>query len=162
MIEISKTITEYVALHLSAAHGLNSTLLLLRQTDSHSPVDIRSFITRNVSAELLEKANQAAYPSMLIYCEKLTNNLEEKFRTFSGRARMTLEIRNSDDRLEVLDRGTLVYADAVCAQLSSMRGTWTDNLMYNGGYEVTYQPVKPGGKHFVQTAKITFEVDVSY
>ena len=74
---------------------------------------------------------------------------------------MTVEVRNSDDRLEVLDRTTLVYTDAVCALLSNMRGSWTENMMYAGGYEVTYSAVKAGGKHFVQSTKITFDVDVS-
>lgn len=162
MIGISKEVTEYVASHLSAKGGINSELSALRRADPHSPADIRSFLSRNVAAELLEKTNQATYPSVLVYCEKLSNALQEKFRAFSGSARMSIEIRASDDRLEVLDRMTLVYTDAVCALLSSMRGMWTDKLMYNGGYEVTYQAVKTGGKHFMQATKITFDVDVSY
>jgi len=161
MIQISRAVTEYIASHLSAASGLNATLSVLRRADPHSAAEIRSFLSRNVSAELLEKANQAAYPTVLVYCEKLNNTLKEKFRTFSGSARMTVEVRNSDDRLEVLDRTTLVYTDAVCALLSNMRGSWTENMMYAGGYEVTYSAVKAGGKHFVQSTKITFDVDVS-
>lgn len=161
MVQISRTITEYLAAHLSATNGLNATLGALRVADPHSPGDIRSFLSRNVTAELLEKANQASYPSVLVYCEKLSNTLREKFRTFSGTARMTVEVRHSEDRVEALDRATLVYTDAICVLLSNMRGSWTENLMYAGGYEVIYSPVKAGGKHFVQSSKITFEVDVS-
>lgn len=161
MIQISRTITEYVATHLSANTGLNAMLGALRVADAHSPGDIRSFISRNVAGELLEKANQASYPSVLVYCEKLNNTLREKFRVFSGTARMTVEVRHSEDRVEALDRATSLYTDVICAMLSNMRGPWTENLMYAGGYEVTYSAVKVGGKHFVQSSKITFEVDVS-
>ncbi len=161
MVQISRTVTEYIAAHFSATNGLNAMLAALRVADPHSPGDIRSFISRNVPGDLLEKANQVSYPTVLVYCEKLSNTLREKFRVFSGTARMTVEIRHSEDRVEALDRATLVYTDAICALLSNMRGTWTANLMYAGGYEVTYQPVKAGGKHFVQSSKVTFEVDVS-
>jgi hypothetical protein len=57
---------------------------------------------QNVSAELVEKANLVHYPAVQVYCEKLVNDLREKFRSFSGTAQMAIEIRHSQDRLEGL------------------------------------------------------------
>jgi hypothetical protein len=35
-----------------------------------------------------------------VYCEKIVNDLKEKFQTFSGRVQMAIELRQSQDRLE--------------------------------------------------------------
>lgn len=35
-------------------------------------------------------------------------------------------------------------------------------MFYAGGYKVEFGPVKRGGRNFIQAAKITFELDVSY
>jgi len=161
MGQISQEVTAYVLGQMSGKHGLNAGLCALRKTDPQAPAEVRSFLGRNVAGELMEKANQAHYPSVLVYCEKLSNTLREKFRTFSGTARITIEVRNSSDRLENLDRSSLIYADTVCGVLETMRGPWTDGLMYAGGYEVSYSPVKTGGRHFTQSTKVSFEVDVS-
>jgi len=34
-------------------------------------------------------------------------------------------------------------------------------MFYSGQYQVTYGPVKQGGKNFTQVAKVTFEIGVS-
>jgi hypothetical protein len=161
MTQISRTVTEHVLALLAGDKGMNAALDELKTISSHVPADIRSFLGMNVAAELLEKANQAQYPAVLVYCEKLNNTLEEKFRTFSGQARVTVEIRNSEDRIEGVNKSSSVYADVICEVLNQARGPWSDAFWFGGGYEVTYQPVKAGGKHFVQSTKVTFEVDVS-
>jgi hypothetical protein len=45
--------------------------------------------------------------------------------------------------------------------LDQSRGDWGGGMLYSGGYEVNYGPVKLGGKHFLQITKIVFEVDIS-
>jgi hypothetical protein len=72
-----------------------------------------------------------------------------------------MEVRSSQDRLEGLERQVQLYVDAVTAVLDRRRGDWGDGLFYGGGYEAAFGPVKRGGKNYVQTAKITIEVDVS-
>ena len=52
-------------------------------------------------------------------------------------------------------------ADAVTQILDANRGNWGQGAFYTGGYEVTFDPVKQGGKNFLQVAKVTFEVDMS-
>jgi hypothetical protein len=53
------------------------------------------------------------------------------------------------------------YADAVCQVLDGARGNWQDGAYYTGGYEVVFASVKHGGRNFLQSAKISFDVEVS-
>jgi hypothetical protein len=118
-------------------------------------------VARNVSAELAEKSTGVAYPAFFVYCEKLSNTLREKFRTFSGTARMTVEARASQDRLEGLEDRLHVYVDAVTNLLDASRGDWGQGMFYTGGYEVSFGAVKHGGKNFLQIAKVVFEIEIS-
>jgi hypothetical protein len=122
---------------------------------------ITQLLVRNVSAEIAEKSAGASYPAFQIYCEKLTNSLREKFRTFSGTARMVIEARASQDRLEGLEDRLYVYVDAITNLLDASRGDLGQGMFYTGGYEVTFGAVKHGGKNFLQTAKVVFEVEIS-
>ena len=45
--------------------------------------------------------------------------------------------------------------------LDFSRGDWGDGMYYAGGYQVTFGSVKHGGKNFVQSAKVIFEIGVS-
>ncbi len=122
---------------------------------------ISQLLVRNVSAEIAEKSTGVSYPSFHIYCEKLTNSLREKFRTFSGTARMAVEARASQDRIEGLEERLSVYVDAITSLLDVSRGDLGQGMFYTGGYEVTFGAVKHGGKNFLQTAKVVFEVEIS-
>ena len=154
MRDFSRLAVGFLARHLQSDAGVNAALVPLRASDSQAPPDIRLITMRNVAAELLERSNQALYPMLIVHCEKLSNTLTEKFRTFSGTARLTIELRNSADRLEALD-STSTYIDLVCGVLGMVRGNWISGISYNGGYEVAYSAVREGGKHFLQSAKIT-------
>ncbi len=118
-------------------------------------------LVRNVTAELAEKTAGVTYPAFYVYCEKLTNALREKFRTFSGTARLVIEARASQDRLEGLEDRLHVYVDAVTSLLDANRGDWGQGMFYTGGYEVSFGAVKHGGKNFLQAAKVAFEVEIS-
>ena len=118
-------------------------------------------VARNVRAELAEKSTGVAYPAFFVYCEKLSNSLREKFRTFSGTARMAVEARASQDRMEGLEHRLHVYVDAVTNLLDASRGDWGQGMFYTGGYEVSFGAVKHGGKNFLQTAKVVFEIEIS-
>jgi hypothetical protein len=96
-----------------------------------------------------------------VYCEKVSNLLEEKFRTFSGKAQMAVEIRHSQDRIDGLERALGYYADAMMQVLDFSRGDFGEGMYYAGGYQVVFSAVKHGGKNFVQSAKVSFEIGVS-
>jgi len=116
---------------------------------------------QNVTADLGERGTTVKYPAVNVYCEQVVNQLTEKFRSFSGVVHMAIEIRHSQDRLEGLQDCIDTYADAVMAMLGASRGDWGDGAFYDGGYKVTFGAVKQGGKHYIQAAKIAFEIGVS-
>jgi len=53
------------------------------------------------------------------------------------------------------------FVDSVGDVLSSNRGDWGGGMFYGGRYEITFGPVKHGGKNFIQMAKTIFEIEVS-
>jgi|GEM_PF-486643 len=122
---------------------------------------VAKVVERNVAPDTLEKQIGAQYPSLHIYCEGLKNSLREKFTTFSGTARMAIDVRVTGDRIEALEDQMRLYVDAATQVLDLNRGDWGSGLFYTGGYEVAFSSVKAGGKNYLQTAKIAFDVQVS-
>lgn len=115
----------------------------------------------NVTTDLAEKNMVVRYPLVHVYCERVTNKLKEKFRRFSGTVRMVAEARVSHIGLEGIEESSHLLADAVTEVLDSSRGDWANGMYFGGAYEVTYGPVKPGGKNFIQVTKVCFDVEVS-
>ncbi len=158
---ISNILTGHVLKLLTGATGVNAVLESAEiDSDVHmSPV--RTFAVQNAAPDLTERTLQGKYPAVLVYCDRLANTLKEKFRVFSGTARVCVEVRCSQDRLEGLDSNLQRYTDFACQVLEFNRGAWSGGLYYAGGYEVVYGPVRSGGNFFLQSAKISFEVEVS-
>ena len=117
--------------------------------------------SQNVAADLAERSAPTHYPAVHVYCEKLVNDLTEKFRSFSGRAHMAIELRYSQDRLEGLAEALEEGVDAAAGAIQASRGDWGDGMFYTGAYEAGFSAVKRGGKNFIQVAKVTFEIGVS-
>lgn len=132
--------------------------LLTAQAQAFNPAQIRS---QNVGADLAGRGDPVVYPAVNVYCEKIVNSLVEKFRSFSGTLEMAVEVRHSQDRLAGLQDALDLYADAAMQVLDANRGDWGDGMYYCGGYQVGFSAVKQGGKNYLQTAKVTFEIGVS-
>jgi hypothetical protein len=118
-------------------------------------------ISQNVASELSERSTAGKYPLVYVYCGKIVNQLREKFRTFSGNAQMVVEARVSQDRIDQMESHLQFYADAITQVLGNNRGDWGDGVFYGGGYEVAFTPLKHGGRNFIQTAKVTFILEIS-
>jgi hypothetical protein len=116
---------------------------------------------QNAAAELVERAGAVQYPLVTVYCEKVVNDLKEKFRSFSGRVELAIEVRHSQDRLEGLEEAIEEQTDAVTKALAGSRGDWGEGMYYAGGYAVSFGRVARGGRNFTQVAKVTFEIGVS-
>jgi len=146
----------------STSSGVNVRIAAMQQADSSIQVPgVRTIIAFNTSIDTTEKTGHAQYPALLVYCDKLSNSLKEKFRQFSGKARITVEARYSQDVLSGLEVNTEIYVDSVCALLDNSRGDWGSGFFYSGGYDVSFEPVVRGGKNFLQRAKVAFDVEVS-
>lgn len=126
------------------------------------PIEASQIVAQNVAYEVAERTAGVKYPAVYVYCEGLTNSLKEKFRTFSGKAHMAVEARISHEHLERLAGDLQVYASAATELLDKSRGDWGSGMFYTGGYKVEFGPVKRGGRNFIQTVKIAFDVEVSY
>jgi len=148
---------------LTSPTGMNANLAALSAADRvlAKPVEPEQVRTQNAPLDLAERSSPLRYPAVSVYCEKIVNDLHEKFRRFSGHVAMTIEIRHSQDRLYGLQDGLELYIDSIAQLLDNERGDWGNGMFYAGGYEVALGPVKHGGRNFVQTAKITFRIEVS-
>jgi len=163
MAQIGVTATKKAVALFSAANGLPAVLAGLAADTVGSELQSQTVhvLTQNVSPEISDRALGLSYPAVYVYCGKLANSLKEKFRTFSGQAEMLAEVRVTQDRLDGLDDMSQLMADAVIQVLDGSRGDWGDGYYYAGGYEVQYGPAKAGGRNFLQTAKIMFDLEIS-
>src|ERR1700722_12840776 len=163
MAGLSGTLADTVVSMLSStATGVNVRVGAIdKNDDSLTATGIRAIVALNASVEISDKVGYVQYPALLVYCDKLSNTLKEKFRQFSGKAHVVVEVRHSQDTLPGLDSAVQVYADAVCALLDDSRGDWGSGLFYGGGYEVSFEPTGKGGRNFLQRAKVGFDVEVS-
>jgi hypothetical protein len=149
--QIVKMALEKVAARLTSPTGLAAGLAALATipaTANPAP----AFRLQNVAPDLVERTGGVRYPAVHIYCDKVVNELKEKFRRFSGRVQMVIEVRQSQDRLEGLEEATSSYLDATTATLGDSRGDWGDGMYYTGAYEVSIGAVKQGGRNFIQVA----------
>jgi hypothetical protein len=162
-IGIGSAITGKVVNRITGPAGLNAGLAALMQSgaDIAQLVDAAQVRAQNVAADMAERSGTVKYPSVNVYCEALVNDLREKFRSFSGKAQMAIEVRYSQDRLEGLEQRLELYVDGAMRMLNESRGDWGEGMFFGGKYQVAFSPVKQGGKNFMQTAKITFEIGVS-
>jgi hypothetical protein len=142
--------------------GVNANLASLTNgMPGLAPLEPAQIRTGNIASEIAEHGNTVRYPTANVYCEKIVNTQVEKFRTFSGIILMTIDLRYSADRVEHVQSTLEVYSDAVMGVLDVCSGDWGSGLFYGGGFQVVFGPVKQGGKNFIQTAKVTFEIGVS-
>jgi hypothetical protein len=160
---IGSLITGQVIQLLAGTSGVNSYLDTSAQDNGQPliPLNVAQVRAQNVAPDIADQSNTMQYPAVNVYCEKIVNNLAEKFRTFSGSAQTTVELRHSQDRLDGLQDALENYADGIMQVLSANRGDWGNGMFYCGEYQVVFGAVKHGGKNFLQVAKITFEIGVS-
>jgi hypothetical protein len=163
MAQTASVVTNKLRSLFAAGEGLPGTLSVIADL-SGTPLptfSTQQLIAQNVAPDVIEKSVATKYPAVHVYCSKVSNQLREKFRTFSGQVEMVAEVRVSQDRLEGLETVMQLYTDAVTRVLDQNRGDWGSGVFYTGGYEIAYGPVKHGGKNFLQIAKITFTAELS-
>jgi len=163
MLSIASTATQKLIGVLAAPNGLASAMeaLMSLQGVSLPQITAQQIVGQNVAPDVAEQSLGSKYPLVYAYCEKVVNDLQEKFRTFSGEARMLVEARVSQDRLDNLESTLHVYAGAITSVLDGNRGDWGDGFFYGGGYEVQFNKVKHGGVNFLQIAEISFALEIS-
>lgn len=153
---------QVMAMLTSTMNGVNARIATIEANDTTlKGVGFRSFTSENVSIDIAENAGQSQYPALLVYCDRVQNLQKEKSRAFSGKVHLVIEVRQTQEKLTMIESNTEMYVDAVCALLGDARGDWGDGASYSGAYQVDYEPVVKGGKNFVQRAKVNFAVELS-
>ncbi len=154
-----KTITDFLR---DATIGLNAQLGGIATRDSVilPLVDDNAWFSANLPAALIDEQQDApiAYPHVLIYLRGSRNENIEKFRYFSGRHEVAVEIRVSVEGFpqvaameDMLDR----YVEAALNVLQSTARNWgAQPVQYGGRHTVAYEPVQDGGLNLVQSAII--------
>ncbi len=155
--------TNAILQFLQAPAGLTQNLAEVDtlQAIHLAPIGPRQIFSQNVAQAVVEKSVDLQYPALFVYCDKLSNDLREKFRTFSGKVNLTIEVRVSQDRIEGLESLLQSYVDVVTRILDQNRGDWGNGMFYTGGYQVVFGQLAHGGRNLIQTGKITFELAVS-
>jgi hypothetical protein len=161
---IGTTVTAQVLQRIKGPSGANANLAALTGTMAGGLIgmfDAAQIRTQNAAAELSDRSTTVQYPAMQVYCEKIVNDLRTKFQSFSGGVQMAIEVRHSQDGIDGLQDALGVYAGAVMQMLDGCRGDWGEGIYYAGGYQVAFGAVKHGGRNFLQSAKVTFEIGVN-
>ena len=163
MAQTGSSSTRELARILQGEAGIGFSIGQISERESFELplIEDSQIVTRNVAADLAEKTASVKYPLLHVYCDRVVNSLKEKFRIFSGTARMNVEIRVSHDRIEELEMRMQLYVEAVTEVLERNRGEWNRGMFYTGGYEVQFGAMKKGGKHFIQIAKVQFDLNIS-
>lgn len=163
LLQIARSSTQKVMGVLAGDDGVPAAFeALVQQEGMALPLLIpEQIIAQNVAADIAEKSTMANYPLIYVYCNKVVNEVREKFRMFSGDAQMMVEARVSQDRLDQIDTNLQAYVDAITQVLGNNRGDWGDGVFFDGGYEVVFSGVKHGGRNFLQVAKISFVLEIS-
>ena len=163
MAQITSIATSALTGHLNGEYGVPEKVgqLIMAGDVNLSPLSAADILERHVAAEIAEKTSGVRYPVLYVYCEKVKNDLREKFRTFSGTVALSVDIRVSHEHMDDLQGSLQKYVEAVTDVLDKKRGQWTTAVFYTGGYEIQFGPIKRGGKNFVQSAKVELTVNVS-
>jgi len=123
------------------------------------PLEDKTVRGENVPPDLADQNGSTVYPAVYVYSLKMDNALRQKFAGFAGPIRFVADVRCSGERFERLEAELASYVEAVTMALGENRGSWGENLAYSGGYTVKFEPVRTGGRNFIQTAKIEVEVE---
>jgi hypothetical protein len=163
MAQAGSSSTRQLARILQGETGVGFSIAQISERESMPLplIEDHQIVSRNVAPDLAEKTGSVKYPILHVYCDRVVNSLKEKFRIFSGTARMNIEVRVSHDRIEELENRLQLYVEAVTEVLDRNRGEWSRGMFYTGGYEVQFGAMKQGGKHFIQIAKVQFELNIS-
>jgi len=123
--------------------NLNLEALALSGETAVAPLGRRRYSPKR-GARIGGAGDRRALPAVNVYCEKIANQLVEKFRTFSGISQMAIEVRHSQDRLEGLQDTVELYASAVMQTLDATGETGVAGCTMRAGIRLRSEPSRAG------------------
>lgn len=118
-------------------------------------------VLSSASADMADKNIQFTYPRVCLYSSGLKNTQMERFRSLSGTVAVVAEIWASGNMVTETDQWIHFYVEAVTELLRGSIGDWNDGFFFSGAYDVQMQQPKTGGFGFVQSAKVTCNLNIS-
>lgn len=118
-------------------------------------------VLSSVAPDMGDNNVQLTYPRVCLYSIGLKNTQLEKFRSLSGTVAVVAEIWASGNMVTLSDQWIHFYVEAVTQLLRQDIGDWGDGMFFSGMYDIQFQQPKAGGFGFVQSAKVTCNLNVS-
>jgi hypothetical protein len=122
----------------------------------------RSLFVMNAPPELVDQSRDADYPELFVFAEALENTQREKGASFSGTARLGADVRISSEIPDQLEADLHRHVEAVLNVLDAAGAEWGPGIAYGGRYSVACAPARLGGNNFLQTARISFDLDLFF
>jgi hypothetical protein len=136
---------------------------LATQFNVDLPAISASDIVVSPAGQVLSENNaQLSFPRVCIYSTQVKNNQNMKFRSFSGTVQVASDVWFSSALLADTDTGLHYYLEALSSILRANMGDLGDGFHYSGIYDIQLQAPKTGGFGFVEMAKVTCSLDVSF
>ena len=104
---------------------------------------------------------QFTYPRVCLYASAVKNQQIEKFRSLSGTISVVGEVWASANLLQDADEWIHFYVEAFTIILRQNIGDWGQGMFFSGMYDVQFQPPKAGGLGYIESAKVTSDVNIS-
>jgi hypothetical protein len=105
---------------------------------------------------------QLSYPRVCVYSNQVVNNQREKFRAFSGVVAVVADVWSSASLEQQTELALHFYVEGIGGLLRANIGDWGDGCRYSGIYAVQMQTPVTGGAGFVQSARVTCNLEVSF
>jgi hypothetical protein len=102
------------------------------------------------------------YPRVCVYASHIANNQREKFQAFSGVVSVVADLWSSDSLEQPAELALHFFVQGIAGILQTNIGDWGDGFRYSGVYGVQMQVPKVGGLGFVQLARVTCNLDVTF
>ncbi len=118
-------------------------------------------VLSSAAPDIGDKDVQLTYPRVCLFSAGVRNTQHEKFRSLSGTVTVIADVWASAALVGDVDTWVNYYAEAVTSILRANIGDWRDGIFFPGNYDVQFQPVKPGGYGFVESARISVTLLVS-
>ncbi|MGA8030066.1 MAG: hypothetical protein WB992_23210 [Bryobacteraceae bacterium] len=118
-------------------------------------------ILSSASPDIGDLNAQLSYPRICLYSGGVKNTQIEKFRSLSGTLLVVAEIWASGDLVTQTDQWIHFYVEAMTNILRQNIGDWGGGVFFSGAYDVQFQSPKVGGLGFVESAKVTCNLNVS-
>ncbi len=163
MLPITILAAEKVAGLLTSGNALQQQISRLASSNNSQVPRLSSdqVILSSAPSPIADLNEQLTYPRICLYASGLKNTQIEKFRSLSGTVSVTGDVWASGNLVEDVDRWIHFYVEAFTDILRQNIGDWGDGIFFSGMYEVQFQPPKAGGFGYIESAKVTCNLNVS-